>query len=118
MFSQIRYFQHFRGKYHAYFRLSKISPDPVLKNTKLLVTKGFTSAIKVDGGKIKSCSSANKQIATVTNSGKVTGKKRVIQKLRLNLQMERNLFVMYLLNQINTVGKSLPSVIPHIINIV
>ena len=65
--------------------VSKISPDPVLKNTKLLVTKGFTSAIKVDGGKIKSCSSANKQIATVTNSGKVTGKKEGNAKVTVKL---------------------------------
>lgn len=50
-----------------------------------MVTKGFTSAIKVDGGKIKSCSSANKQIATVTNSGKVTGKKEGNTKVTVKL---------------------------------
>ena len=75
----------FEAEVNYELSVSKISPDPVLKNTKLLVTKGFTSAIKVDGGKIKSCSSANKQIATVTNSGKVTGKKEGNSKVTVKL---------------------------------
>ena len=75
----------FEAEVNYELSVSKISPDPVLKNTKLLVTKGFTSAIKVDGGKIKSCSSANKQIATVTNSGKVTGKKEGNAKVTVKL---------------------------------
>lgn len=75
----------FEAEVNYELSVSKISPDPVLKNTKLLVTKGFTSAIKVDGGKIKSCSSANKQIATVTNSGKVIGKKEGNTKVTVKL---------------------------------
>lgn len=75
----------FEAEVNYELSVSKISPNPTLENTKLSVTKGFASAIKVDGGKIKSCSSANKKIATVTNSGKVTGKKEGSTKITVNL---------------------------------
>ena len=55
--------------------LSRISEKTQLNYSKLDLTKGFTKQLKVNNSKIKSCSSSNKSVATVSNSGKITAKK-------------------------------------------
>ena len=55
--------------------LSRVSEKTQLNYSKLDLTKGFTKQLKVNNSKIKSCSSSNKTIATVSNSGKITAKK-------------------------------------------
>ena len=45
-----------------------------LNKTSLSITKGFSDSIKVTGGKIKTCTSSNTKVATVTNKGKISAK--------------------------------------------
>lgn len=54
--------------------MNQMSPNPTLSKKSITITKGFSDTIKVNGGKIKSCSSDNKSVATVNNKGKVTAK--------------------------------------------
>lgn len=65
-----------RDHKHNYdLNLSRVSEKTQLNYSKLDLTKGFTKQLKVNNSKIKSCSSSNKTIATVSNSGKITAKK-------------------------------------------
>lgn len=75
----------FEAEVNYELSVSRISPGPVLQTSKLTVTKGFSTQLKVAGGKIKSCSSSNKKIATATKSGKVTGKKTGKAKITVTL---------------------------------
>lgn len=45
-----------------------------LSKSSLTITKGFTDTINVKNGKIKSCSSSNTSVATVTKKGIITAK--------------------------------------------
>lgn len=54
--------------------VSRISEEAKLNYSKLNLTKGFTKQLKAEGGTIKSCTSGNKKVATVSNSGKVSAK--------------------------------------------
>ena len=54
--------------------MNQMSPNPTLSKKSITITKGFNDTIKVNGGKIKSCSSSNKSVATVNNKGRVTAK--------------------------------------------
>ena len=54
--------------------VSRISEKAKLNYSKLNLTKGFTKQLKAEGGTIKSCTSGNKKVATVNNSGKVSAK--------------------------------------------
>ena len=75
----------FEAEVNYEMEVSKVSPEPALVKSKNAVTKGFSTNIKVDGGKIKSCSSSNKKVATVTKSGKVTGKQTGTAKIKVKL---------------------------------
>ena len=48
---------------------------PALSQKKLNVTVGSKATVKLNGTKIKSVSSSNKKVATVTKKGVITGKK-------------------------------------------
>lgn len=55
--------------------MNQVSPTAKLNKTKTTITKGFTDTLKVNGGKIKSCSSSNKSVASVDNKGTISAKK-------------------------------------------
>lgn len=42
----------------------------------MVVTKGFSSTLKAENGTVKSWTTSNKKVATVSSKGKVTGKKK------------------------------------------
>lgn len=65
--------------------MNQISPTAKLNKTKTTITKGFTDTLKVNGGKIKSCSSSNKSVATVNNKGKITAKKNGNATIKVKL---------------------------------
>lgn len=65
----------FESEVNFELTMNQISQEPKLNKTKLTLTKGFSSTLTVTGGTIKSCTSSKKSVATVTNKGKVTGKK-------------------------------------------
>ena len=65
--------------------LSRISEKAKLNYTKLDLTKGFSKQLKVDSGRIQSCSSSKKSVATVTNSGKITAKKNGKATIKVRL---------------------------------
>ena len=59
--------------------------DAKLKKNKITVTKGFTDSISVKNGKIKSCTSGNKSVATVSKKGVITGKKNGNATIKVKL---------------------------------
>lgn len=65
--------------------MNQMSQNPTLSKKSITITKGFRDTIKVNGGKIKSCSSNNKSIATVTDKGKITAKKNGTTKIKVKL---------------------------------
>lgn len=65
--------------------LSRISEKAKLNYAKFDLTKGFSKQLKVDSGKIQSCSSSKKSVATVTNSGKITAKKNGKTTIKVRL---------------------------------
>lgn len=65
--------------------MNQISLEAKLNKSKVIITKGFTTQLKVNGGTISSCSSKNKSIATVTNKGKITAKKAGKTKINVKL---------------------------------
>lgn len=68
------------------FTMDQVSSGARLNTTALSVTKGFTGQIKVlNGGTMKSCTSSNNSIASVTNKGVVTGKKNGKTTLKVKL---------------------------------
>jgi hypothetical protein len=71
--------------------LVQLAQEASLSSSKLTVTKGFSSTIKVSGDKIKSCTSSNKSVATVSNSGKVTGKSVGTAKISVKLKSGKKL---------------------------
>ena len=75
----------FENEVNYDMNLSRISETAKLNYTKLDLTKGFSRQLKVDGGKIKSCSSSKKSVATVTNSGKITAKKNGKTTIKVRL---------------------------------
>lgn len=75
----------FENEVNYDMNLSRISETAKLNYTKLDLTKGFSRQLKVDGGKIKSCSSSKKNVATVTNSGKITAKKNGKTTIKVHL---------------------------------
>ena len=65
--------------------LSRISKKAKLNYSKLDLTKDFSKQLKVDSGRIQSCSSSKKNVATVTNSGKITAKKNGKATIKVRL---------------------------------
>lgn len=65
--------------------MNQISPNAKLNKSKVSITKGFTTQLKVNGGTIRSCSSKNKSIATVTSKGKITAKNYGTTKISVHL---------------------------------
>lgn len=65
--------------------LSRISEKAKLNYAKFDLTKGFSKQLKVDSGRIQSCSSSKKSVATVTNSGKITAKKNGKTTIKVRL---------------------------------
>lgn len=65
--------------------MNQLSPNPTLEKKTLTITKGFSENLRVNGGTIRSCSSSDKKIATVTNKGKITAKKNGKTTIRVNL---------------------------------
>jgi hypothetical protein len=82
---------YFEAEVNYELYLNKVSDDPTLAKSSLSITKGFTGTIKVNNGKIKSCTSSNKSVATVTNSGKVTAKKVGTAKITVKLKSGKKL---------------------------
>lgn len=68
--------------------VSRISENAKLNYSKLNLTKDFTKQLKAEGGTIKSCSSNNKKVATVTNSGKISAKN--IGKATITVKLSNN----------------------------
>lgn len=75
----------FENEVNYDMNLSRISETAKLNYTKLDLTKGFSRQLKVDGGKIKSYSSSKKNVATVTNSGKIAAKKNGKTTIKVHL---------------------------------
>ena len=71
--------------------LSRVSEEAKLNNSKLNLTKGFSKQLKVSNAKIKSCSSNQPSIASVTKSGKVTAKKQGKAKIKVKLSNGKTL---------------------------
>lgn len=71
--------------------VSRISENTKLNYSKLDLTKGFNKQLKAEGGTIKSCSSSNKKVAAVNNSGKISakniGKTTIMVKLSNNKKL-------------------------------
>lgn len=65
--------------------MNQIAKVAKLNKSKVSITKGFTFQLKVDGGTIKKCSSNDKNIATVTQKGKITAKKTGQTKINVKL---------------------------------
>ena len=65
--------------------MNQISETAKLNKTKTIITKGFTDTLKVNGGKIKSGSSSDSAVATVTNKGKITAKKNGTATIKVKL---------------------------------
>lgn len=65
--------------------VSRIMEAAKLNYTKLEITKGFSRQLTVEGGKIKSCSSSKKSVATVNNGGKITAKSTGKTKITVKL---------------------------------
>ena len=84
------------------FTMDQVSSGATLKNSNLTVTKGFTGQISVvNGGTIKSCTSNKPSVASVTNKGKITGKKNgnVVIKVKLTSGKVLNCKVSVVSNQ-------------------
>lgn len=71
--------------------LSRVSEKAKLNYSKLNLTKGFSKQLKVSNAKIKSCSSNQPSIASVTKSGKVTAKKQGKAKIKVKLSNGKTL---------------------------
>lgn len=71
--------------------LSRVSEKAKLNSSKLNLTKGFSKQLKVSNAKIKSCSSNQPSIASVTKSGKVTAKKQGKAKIMVKLSNGKTL---------------------------
>lgn len=71
--------------------LSRVSEKAKLNYSKLNLTKGFSKQLKVSNAKIKSCSSNQSSIASVTKSGKVTAKKQGKAKIKVKLSNGKTL---------------------------
>lgn len=71
--------------------LSRVSEKAKLNSSKLNLTKGFSKQLKVSNAKIKSCSSNQPSIASVTKSGKVTAKKQGKVKIMVKLSNGKTL---------------------------
>ena len=65
--------------------MNQLSPVATLNKTKVTITNGFSNVLKVNGGKIKSCSSSNNKIATVNSKGKITAKNNGVATIRVKL---------------------------------
>ena len=74
------------------FTMEQVSSGSKLNASKLTITKGFTSQIKVvNGGTMKNCTSSNKSVATVTNKGKITAKKNGTATIKVKLTSSKTL---------------------------
>ena len=74
------------------FTMEQVSSVAKLNASKLTITKGFTSQIKVgNGGTMKNCTSSNKSVATVTNKGKITAKKNGTTTIKVKLTSGKTL---------------------------
>ena len=71
--------------------LSRVSEEAKLNYSKINLTKGFGKQLKVSNAKIKSCSSNQPGIASVTKSGKVTAKKQGKAKIKVKLSNGKTL---------------------------
>lgn len=74
------------------FTMEQVSSGAKLNASKLTITKGFTSQIKVvNGGTMKNCTSSNKSVSTVTNKGKITAKKNGTATIKVKLTSGKTL---------------------------
>ena len=74
------------------FTMEQVSSGAKLNASKLTITKGFTSQIKVvNGGTMKNCTSSNKSVATVTDKGKITAKKNGTTTIKVKLTSGKTL---------------------------
>lgn len=74
------------------FTMEQVSSGAKLNASKLTITKGFTSQIRVvNGGTMKNCTSSNKSVATVTNKGKITAKKNGTATIKVKLTSGKTL---------------------------
>ena len=74
------------------FTMEQVSSGARLNASKLTITKGFTSQVKVvNGGTMKNCTSSNKSVATVTNKGKITAKKNGTATIKVKLTSSKTL---------------------------
>lgn len=58
------------------FYVCQYASSAKLNYESLVVTKGFSNTLKVENGTVKSYKSSNSKVASVSNKGKVTGKKK------------------------------------------
>lgn len=65
--------------------MNRVLNGGTLNKTQTTITKGFSETLKVSGAAIKSCSSSNKKVATVTNKGKITAKKNGNATIKVKL---------------------------------
>ena len=65
--------------------MDQLSLEAKLNKSSVSITKGFTDTLKVTGGKIKSCTSSNTSVATVSNKGKITAKATGTAKIKVKL---------------------------------
>ena len=65
--------------------MDQLSLEAKLNKSSISITKGFTDTLKVTGGKIKSCSSSNTKVATVSNNGKIIAKAIGTAKIKVKL---------------------------------
>ena len=74
------------------FTMEQVSSGAKLNASKLTITKGLTSQIKVvNGGTMKNCTSSNKSVATVTDKGKITAKKNGTTTIKVKLTSGKTL---------------------------
>lgn len=74
------------------FTMDQVSSGAKLSSSKIIITKGFSSQIKVvNGGIMKSCTSSNTAVASVTQKGKITAKKNGTVNIKVKLTSGKTL---------------------------
>lgn len=65
--------------------MNRVLNGGTLNKSNTTITKGFSETLKVSGATIRSCSSSNKKVATVSNKGKITAKNNGNTVIRVKL---------------------------------
>ena len=74
------------------FTMEQVSSGAKLSSSKIIITNGFSSQIKVvNGGTMKSCTSSNTAVASVTQKGKITAKKNGTVNIKVKLTSGKTL---------------------------